>query len=186
MSSSWTRIVPQLHTCKGFRSRERTTICERQSCHSKAQAQPKPSSLNSARRTFTAVHVRGIAQNSVRGWAGDRPFLISGADDKVVKVWDYQTKACVQTLEGHTHNVSAVCFHPELPIILSGSEDGTLRLWHAMTYRLENTLNYGMERLWALGYVKGSNRSAFELRSSLSSLASHVSHGNMLSLYIFG
>eukprot|EP00884_Botryococcus_braunii_P001163 jgi/Botrbrau1/11047/Bobra.92_2s0018.1 len=26
-----------------------------------------------------------------------------------------------------------------------------------MTYRLENTLNYGMERLWALGYVKGSN-----------------------------
>jgi WD40 repeat protein len=91
-------------------------------------------------------------------WTGDRPFLISGADDKLIKVWDYQTKACVQTLEGHTHNVSAVCFHPELPIILTGSEDGTLRIWHAMTYRLENTLNYGMERLWSLGYVKGSNR----------------------------
>lgn len=30
---------------------------------------------------------------------GDRPFLISGADDKLVKVWDYQTKACVTTLE---------------------------------------------------------------------------------------
>lgn len=23
---------------------------------------------------------------------GDRPFLLSGADDKLVKVWDYQTK----------------------------------------------------------------------------------------------
>lgn len=30
------------------------------------------------------------------GVAGDRPFLISGADDRTAKVWDYQTKACVQ------------------------------------------------------------------------------------------
>ena len=82
---------------------------------------------------------------------------MSGADDKLIRVWDYQTKMCVQTLEGHSHNVSAVAFHPELPLILSASEDGTLRLWHSMTYRLENTLNYGMERLWALGCVKGSN-----------------------------
>lgn len=27
---------------------------------------------------------------------GDRPYLLSGADDKLSKVWDYQTKACVQ------------------------------------------------------------------------------------------
>ena len=52
-----------------------------------------------------------------------------------MQVWDYQTKSCVQTLEGHTHNVSAVCFHPELPIIISGSEDGTVRIWHSTTYR---------------------------------------------------
>lgn len=52
-----------------------------------------------------------------------------------MQVWDYQTKSCVQTLEGHTHNVSAVCFHPELPIIITGSEDGTVRIWHATTYR---------------------------------------------------
>jgi coatomer subunit beta' len=51
---------------------------------------------------------------------GDRPYLISGADDKLIKIWDYQTKACVQTLEGHSHNIAAVCFHPELPIIVSG------------------------------------------------------------------
>jgi len=49
---------------------------------------------------------------------------VSAADDRLVKVWDYQNKACVQTLEGHAQNVSCVIFHPELPIILSGSEDG--------------------------------------------------------------
>ena len=40
-----------------------------------------------------------------------------------------------QTLEGHAQNISAVTFHPELPIILTGSEDGTFRVWHANTYR---------------------------------------------------
>ena len=99
-----------------------------------------------------------IRKLSSRCCAGDRPYLISGADDKLAKVWDYQTKACVQTLEGHGHNVSAVCFHPELPIIITGSEDGSVKFWHSTTYRLESTLNYGLERLWALGACKGSNQ----------------------------
>lgn len=65
---------------------------------------------------------------------GDKPYLVSGADDRLIKVWDYQNKSCVQTLDGHTHNVTAVCFHPELPLIVSGSEDGAflsgvLRFW---------------------------------------------------------
>eukprot|EP01134_Creolimax_fragrantissima_P001992 CFRG1992T1 len=91
---------------------------------------------------------------------GEKPYLISGADDRTSKVWDYQNKTCVQTLTGHTQNVSVVCFHPELPIILTGSEDGTVRVWHAQTYRLENTLNYGLERVWALSYARGSNNIA--------------------------
>ena len=89
---------------------------------------------------------------------GDRPYLVSGSDDRTVKVWDYQTKGCVSTLEGHSQNISDVCFHPELPIIVSGSEDGAVKIWHATTYRLESTLNYGMERVWALAYMKGSKR----------------------------
>ncbi|KAJ3354080.1 hypothetical protein HDU83_005897 [Entophlyctis luteolus] len=92
---------------------------------------------------------------------GDKPYLITGADDKMIKIWDYQNKTCVQTLEGHTQNVTVVAFHPELPIIMSGSEDGTVRIWHANTYRLETTLNYGMERVWATAYLKGSKDVAF-------------------------
>lgn len=60
-------------------------------------------------------------------------------------------------MSGHTQNVSVVAFHPELPIIISGSEDGTIRIWHANTYRLENTLNYGFERVWTLAYQRGQN-----------------------------
>ncbi|KAJ4757210.1 hypothetical protein LUZ62_067585 [Rhynchospora pubera] len=114
--------------------------------------------LGSPDPNFTLdAHLKGV--NCVDYFTGgDRPYLITGSDDNTAKVWDYQTKSCVQTLEGHTHNVTAVCFHPELPIIITGSEDGTVRIWHSTTYRLENTLNYGLERVWAVGYLKGSRR----------------------------
>ncbi|GFY97022.1 coatomer, beta' subunit [Actinidia rufa] len=114
--------------------------------------------LGSPDPNFTLdAHLKGV--NCVDYFTGgDKPYLITGSDDHTAKVWDYQTKSCVQTLEGHTHNVSAVCFHPELPIIITGSEDGTVRIWHATTYRLENTLNYGLERVWAIGCMKGSRR----------------------------
>ncbi|KAL3840909.1 hypothetical protein ACJIZ3_025500 [Penstemon smallii] len=114
--------------------------------------------LGSPDPNFTLdAHLKGV--NCVDYFTGgDKPFLITGSDDHTAKVWDYQTKSCVQTLEGHTHNVSAVCFHPELPIIITGSEDGTVRIWHSTTYRLENTLNYGLERVWAIGYLKSSRR----------------------------
>lgn len=91
---------------------------------------------------------------------GDKPYLISGADDRMVKIWDYQNKTCVQTLEGHAQNISAVCFHPELPIVLTGSEDGTVRIWHSGTYRLESSLNYGLERVWTIACMRGSNNVA--------------------------
>ncbi|KAL1199366.1 Coatomer subunit beta'-1 [Cardamine amara subsp. amara] len=114
--------------------------------------------LGSPDPNFTLdAHLKGV--NCVDYFTGgDKPYLITGSDDHTAKVWDYQTKTCVQTLEGHTHNVSAVSFHPELPIIITGSEDGTVRIWHATTYRLENTLNYGLERAWAIGHMKGSRR----------------------------
>ena len=34
---------------------------------------------------------------------------------------------------------------------------GTVRVWHANTYRLETTLNYGLERLWSINCLRGSN-----------------------------
>lgn len=91
--------------------------------------------LGSAHPNFTLEgHEKGV--NCLDYYmGGDKPYLISGADDRLVKIWDYQNKTCVQTLEGHAQNISAVAFHPELPIILTGSEDGTFRVWHVNTYR---------------------------------------------------
>jgi len=51
-------------------------------------------------------------------------------------------------------------FHPKLPIIASASEDGTVRIWQSTTYRAETTLNYGMERAWALAASPQTNKLA--------------------------
>jgi len=112
-------------------------------------------SFTSSTANFTLdAHDKGV--NHVDYYHGnDKPYLITTGDDKFVKIWDYQTKACIQTLEGHTSNVSFACFHPTLPIIVSGSEDGTVKLWHSNTYRLEQTLNYGLERVWCVTYLRG-------------------------------
>lgn len=86
------------------------------------------------------------------------------ADPKLrslIKIWDYLSKSCIQTLEGHTSNVSFAIFHPSLPILVSGSEDGTVKIWHSSTYRLENTLDYGLERAWCVAYAKKGNDVAF-------------------------
>ena len=76
----------------------------------------------------------------------DKPYLVTTGDDRTVKVWDYLSKNCVQTMEGHTNNVSFAVFHPNLPIIISGSEDGQVKVWNSGTYRLETTLSYALEQ----------------------------------------
>lgn len=102
-----------------------------------------------ANYTLTDGHEKGI--NCIDFYGGaDRPFLVTGSDDFTVRVWDYHTKSCVKVLDGHTNNVSAVIFHPQLPLLLTASEDGGLRIWNAVTFRPEASYAFGMERAWSL------------------------------------
>ncbi|GAA5930151.1 hypothetical protein JCM1841_000477, partial [Sporobolomyces salmonicolor] len=118
-------------------------------------------SLGSPTANFTLdAHEKGV--NYVEYYhGGDKPYLVTTGDDRLIKIWDYHSKSCIQTLEGHTSNVSFAIFHPSLPIIVSGSEDGTVKIWHSSTYRLENTLDYGLERAWCVAYAKKGNDVAF-------------------------
>jgi coatomer protein complex subunit alpha (xenin) len=73
-------------------------------------------------------HERGV------NWASFHPTLpliISGADDRQVKLWRMsETKAWeVDTLRGHSNNVSCALFHPKHELIISNSEDKTIRVW---------------------------------------------------------
>lgn len=115
-------------------------------------------SLSSPTPNFTLVAHDEKGVNYVDYYPqADKPYLITASDDKTVKVWDYQTKSCVAVLEGHLANVSFAIFHPELPLIVSGSEDGTVRFWNSNTFKLEKSVNYGLERIWCVGILQKSN-----------------------------
>lgn len=57
---------------------------------------------------------------------------------------------------------SRVWYDAGLKLLTAGSPlpglNLQVRIWHATTYRAETTLNYGMERVWALAASKDSNK----------------------------
>ncbi|KAF6750989.1 coatomer protein [Ephemerocybe angulata] len=110
-------------------------------------------------RTCQDAHDKGV--NYVDFYPGsDKPYLATCGDDKTVKIYDYLSKSCVQTMEGHTNNVSFAVWLDNLPVVISGSEDGTIKIWNSSTYRIENTLSYGLERAWCVALNKGANEVA--------------------------
>lgn len=94
-------------------------------------------------------HERGV------NWASFHPTLplvISGADDRQVKLWRMnETKAWeVDTMRGHTNNVSCVLFHPKHELIISNSEDRTIRVWDISKRIGVQTFRRDTDRFWIL------------------------------------
>ncbi|XP_062508287.1 F-box/WD repeat-containing protein 5-like [Corticium candelabrum] len=59
-------------------------------------------------------------------------YIASGAEDRLVHVWDRRSGAKLATLCGHTNVVNAVAFNPRNEgMLVSASDDFTLRVWHS-------------------------------------------------------
>ncbi|MBE7557267.1 MAG: WD40 repeat domain-containing protein [Anaerolineales bacterium] len=59
----------------------------------------------------------------------DERFIISGAGDETVKIWDVHSGEELLILHGHTGAVNAVAITPNGQFIISGSEDKTVKIW---------------------------------------------------------
>ena len=78
-------------------------------------------------------HSLGIRSAAV---SADGSRLISGGQDKTVKLWDTATARLLRTFEGHSDAVTSVAFSPDGSRLISGSHDKTLKLWDAASGRL--------------------------------------------------
>ncbi|WP_445637595.1 WD40 repeat domain-containing protein [Nostoc sp. DSM 114161] len=61
--------------------------------------------------------------------SADGKTLVSGGEDKTVKIWNLQTGELKQTLAGHTGKVNAVAISADSKIIASASNDKTVKIW---------------------------------------------------------
>ena len=91
-----------------------------------------PAPRSATRSPATPGTVHAVAAAELDG----RPVVISGSDDRTVRVWDLATGTPVgDPFTGHAGPVNAVAA-AELdgrPVVISGSDDGTVRVWDLAT-----------------------------------------------------
>jgi centriolar protein POC1 len=58
----------------------------------------------------------------------DVRLILSGSDDKLVKLWDMQQKSLISSFMDHTGIINSVKFHPDGTCIASGSGDQSIKV----------------------------------------------------------
>ena len=109
-------------------------------------------------------------------------YLVSGSQDKTVRLWEVSTGREIRILAGHTGSVESVAFSPDGRYIASGSHDDTVKLWEASTGRTLRTLlgpkgmgviesvafsrdgKYVLSTIWGEN-VEGGNLKIWEVRT---------------------
>lgn len=58
-----------------------------------------------------------------------KQWVVAGADDMFIRVYNYNTMDKVKVFEAHTDYIRCVAVHPTLPYVLSSSDDMLIKLW---------------------------------------------------------
>jgi hypothetical protein len=58
-----------------------------------------------------------------------KDLLVSGSDDKTVKIWNTQTGECTTTLQPGDSEITSVCWNPDGSSLLASAWDGKVYVW---------------------------------------------------------
>lgn len=92
--------------------------------------------------------------------------VVSGSEDRHVRLWDINSQDCLQTLIGHTAEVCSATYNQEGSMLATGSSDKTVRLWDArQKNRCIQTLAGHTASVYSCAFRKGGQ---YELLASAS------------------
>ncbi len=105
--------------------------------------QPAPHGLGQAvQAEVWADFGHGGGVNSC-AWSPDGRRVVSGADDRTVRVSDAETGRVLVRMEGHEGSVWSCAWSPDGRRVVSGAADSTVRVWDAETGECLRTMLHG-------------------------------------------
>jgi WD40 repeat protein len=78
----------------------------------------------------------------------DDRLLASSHEDGTVRLWDLQTRECIQTRSAHQAVATSVSFHPDRSWLVSSSYDCTINLWDYKTGECLSTFREHTHPIW--------------------------------------
>ncbi len=77
--------------------------------------------------------LNGIGSSSAIAFSPDGQTIASACGFRAIKIIDAKTGEVVQSLEGHSDDITAIAFSPDGRFLASGSDDTTVRIWNVKT-----------------------------------------------------
>ncbi|CDK29042.1 unnamed protein product [Kuraishia capsulata CBS 1993] len=71
----------------------------------------------------------------------DGKYLATGAEDKLIRIWDLTTRSIIKVLRGHEQDIYSLDFFPDGSKLVSGSGDRTVRIWDLLSSQCSLTLS---------------------------------------------
>ena len=62
--------------------------------------------------------------------SSDNKLIISGSEDKSIKIWDIESGKEIKKLNGHSECVYSVAISSDNKYIVSGSGDNSIKIWN--------------------------------------------------------
>lgn len=82
----------------------------------------------------------------------DGKTLVTGGEDRSVRLWDVASGKQLRSFQGHLTKLSAVTARGDGGQIASGSEDGAIRIWDLNAVDEHRALTEATDSLWAVVY----------------------------------
>ncbi|ODV61144.1 chromatin-silencing transcriptional regulator TUP1 [Ascoidea rubescens DSM 1968] len=70
----------------------------------------------------------------------DGKYLATGAEDKLIRIWDLSSRSVIQYLKGHEQDIYSLDYFPDGTKLVSGSGDKSVRIWDLNTSQTSLTL----------------------------------------------